>query len=165
MKKYILIVGIFCLPNVAFAQQEEMDCKWTIINSSEKIHECFYENGKLKYRRSVINGKMEGYFTMYREDGKLAVKTPFINGQEEGRKQIFHASGALASEVNFVNGKEEGWGFYYLEDDYRLGTRKGAIDCKVYFQNGVAVKGTWYDDYGKEHISNNAQIHNCARLI
>lgn len=105
----------------------------------------YYPNGKMKFRRELINGK--GWMADYYENGQIK-----DSGIKVGNEQIplksWYYSGQLKSEQDLTDGKLTGFAKRYYEN--------GKIKTKLYFVDGV-LEGEgiqWYENGNINSIFN-----------
>ena len=72
------------------------------------IYQEKFDDGKLKYEISFIEGKKHGKEIFWYENGNKKMQSHFINGVEEGLWNQWHENGGKKLEVNYSNGKENG---------------------------------------------------------
>ena len=137
------------------------------VNYTEGLNESFHENGKIKERFHVKNGKKEGLQQNYYENGQLMSEHPYKNGilcgvvslwYEDGNKlnisefksdEICHGlcqhwwpNGQLAMRGRKINGRQHGlWENYY---------QNGQLQSKGNWNHGFnvfdGVGGIWYEN-------------------
>lgn len=88
----------------------------------------YYENGKLKFEASYVDGKYDGAFKEYFEDGKILQEGLYKADALEGEIKTFYPNGKLREKVSFAGGVENGPFEEYLED--------GNIKARGTYQNG-----------------------------
>jgi len=113
------------------------------VNYLEGLNESFHENGKIKERFHVKNGKLDGLKKEYHENGQLNSESPYVNDKYHGTIKTWNEDGQKIAENQTVNGKMHG-------------TRK------VWYENGQQLSVQEFKD-GEEHGS--AKIwHECGQL-
>ena len=58
-----------------------------------KIHTEKYENGKVKVKGNLVDGKQEGKEFWYYENGKVYIESNYVEGEEEGKEFWYYESG------------------------------------------------------------------------
>ena len=136
------------------------------VNYIEGLNEVFHENGNIKERFHVKNGKKEGLYQVYYENGQImseqAYKNNLFHGTfkgwfEDGNKlvvseykkdichgltQQWHQNGKLFFKGRIINGLRHGlWENYY---------ENGQLQNKANWNHGFkvfdGVGGIWYDN-------------------
>ena len=51
-----------------------------------KIHTEKYENGKVKVKGNLVDGKQEGKWVIYDENGKMKKEENYVEGKQEGKE-------------------------------------------------------------------------------
>jgi len=148
--------------DVFFEINSETPFTGTIVN--------YHENGQLKSRSSVENGKDNGRADRYYENGQLSMTGNFKNGVLDGLEEMYYRNGQLNSVRNFSNGYLDGLSTNYNEiglliatEIYREGTRNGSAEYyedvemvrdsvridtpefAEYVEFGLLTKGNWQD--------------------
>ena len=73
-----------------------------------------YDNGKLRAKGILKNGKEEGYWEDYNQNGTPFSKGYYINGRPHGKFKFYHENGTLEEEGKFIIGLKEGnWNTYW----------------------------------------------------
>jgi antitoxin component YwqK of YwqJK toxin-antitoxin module len=140
--------------------------------SDDTFYEEFHENGKLKFKVQLVNGKKEGVGKTYFDNGDLKIESHYKNDVLNG-SYIQHFHGRIIKEVTYQNDtlngyskhyypneklREEGnyksglsdgvWkeyqedGWLFYENTYVKGEKKGAYIR--YLPNGqIEIKGNW----------------------
>ena len=136
------------------------------VNYTEGLNEAFHENGKIKERFHVKNGKKEGLQQNYYENGQVMTESPFKNGlihgtmkawYEDGNKltvsefkkdichglcQNWYPNGQLAMRGSKINQRQHGlWENYY---------ENGQLQSKGNWNHGFdvfdGVGGMWHEN-------------------
>lgn len=140
-------------------------------------HKSYHENGKIKFIRNFINGKVEGRVISYYNTGELEAEYfyknsilhgeykkysikkfltetgYFCNGIRCGAFQLFYDTGELNSEYQYINGKKEGKGTFYLKD---------SNICAIFiYNNDILVSAQ--TSLGREY--NRAELVNCKNTL
>ena len=96
----------------AFVKYFKVEGRDTIF-TKEKV---LYQNGKTRLEGSLLHGKRDGTWTVYREDGKIWSQTTYKDGLEEGLSVVNHENGKVYYEGTYKAGKRTGiWKFYSKE--------------------------------------------------
>ena len=97
-----------------------------------EVIKTYYENGNLKKKYTLVNGKREGLYQYWDENGYKLLETSYLNGKENGLNREWHLNGKIWWEATFVNGKIEGiqqewWenGQKMIECTFVAGKREG----------------------------------------
>ena len=78
------------------------------VNYLEGLNESFYDNGKIKEKFHVKNGKLEGVKHAYFENGQIKSEYPYVNDKFHGTIKSWYEDGQLLLEQEKVNGKNHG---------------------------------------------------------
>ena len=65
----------------------------------------YYPDGKVKLRRTCMNGKEEGDEVLYHKNGKVAHRLSFIHGKKQGTFKTYDEDGKKESEVDYEDSK------------------------------------------------------------
>ena len=65
------------------------------------------ENGKLKYKINIKDGKRDGLSEVYYENGQLLVKENFKDGNKNGLYESYYKNGQSKYKLNYKDGKRE----------------------------------------------------------
>jgi len=103
-----------------------------------------YENGKMKFESTYVNGEAAGIQRGYFENGKLKIETTYVKGVESGIQRSYYENGLIKTELTIKNGMENGnekrWyenGKLSSEQNYKNGILDGL--CRYYRKNGQIV--------------------------
>lgn len=135
-----------------------------IMSSEPQLFQGWYAHGKIKYRRSYLNGKLEGEHRGWYSNGKSELQEFYINGKREGKSILWYENGQLAQQDFYRNGKLEEESKRWRDDGrpwdiltYRSDTRdgefiywheNGRIDERGFYRNGF-LEGelrSWHDN-------------------
>ena len=64
----------------------------------------FHENGQLRLRGNIIDGKLEGLSELFHENGQLEYRSNFIDGEFDGLHEEFDEDGNLTRTQTWENG-------------------------------------------------------------
>jgi antitoxin component YwqK of YwqJK toxin-antitoxin module len=79
------------------------------------------ENGKLKYKINIKDGKRDGLSEVYYENGQLLVKENFKDGNKNGLYESYYKNGQSKYKLNYKDGKrEDGSSESYDKDGKRI---------------------------------------------
>ena len=67
-----------------------------------------YENKKLEFCESYVDGKLEGIKDTYHSNGELASTAIYLNGEKNGPCKKFDIEGKIIEVSNYKNGKLDG---------------------------------------------------------
>jgi antitoxin component YwqK of YwqJK toxin-antitoxin module len=100
----ILLTGVLVLAGIVAFAQNPVDTT-----------RLFYENGNLKAKGVLINGKEEGLWLKYYPDEKINAKEQYRDGLLWGKCIYFYPNGNKMQEENWDNGGQIGEAKYYFE--------------------------------------------------
>lgn len=76
------------------------------------FHE-YYQNGNIKIKGVLKNGKRDGDWSYFYENGKLWSWGEYTEGVRNGASSVYYENGVLKMEGNYFNNKQIGlWKFY-----------------------------------------------------
>lgn len=76
------------------------------------FHE-YYQNGNIKIKGILKNGKRDGDWSYFYENGKLWSWGEYTEGVRNGASSVYYENGVLKMEGNYFNNKQIGiWKFY-----------------------------------------------------
>jgi len=101
-----------------------------------------YDNGKVKSKVNIKNGKRSGLAKGYYKDGSLKYETLFKNDKRDGLSKGYFKSGKLKSEQNYKNGLLNGISKKYY--------KSGKLKSKFTFEDDLPLSGTAYSKDGEE---------------
>ena len=145
----------------------------------------YFKNGKIQWKKTFQNGKLNGEFYEYFEDGLMKVKTNLVNEELHGLYTEFFENGNFV-QAEYVNGKPK-YNYYVMSnqsgqvvkisfsDNQPIWESPSTSERKTQYQDGkpwqyytknglmVAQTNTTTKDYGKWHkidiiISNNSMV-------
>ena len=90
----------------------------------------FYEDGSLKSKGLLIDGKKEGQWEVFFPNGNPNAIENYEKGELEGECKYFHPGGKLKSRQNWTKGYQEGEAEYYFENGNLY--RKGKFEQGLY---------------------------------
>jgi len=93
------------------------------------IFETYYENAKIKVRKTFKNGKKNGLCEEWYDSGELWVKCWYKNNKLHGLYKKWHDSGQLWVKCNYKNGNLNGSCEQFYED--------GKLKNKTIYINNV----------------------------
>jgi antitoxin component YwqK of YwqJK toxin-antitoxin module len=105
-----------------------------------KFEKAVYQNGVLRSKGALINGKKNGLWIFFNEDGSVSSEYLYFNDSLYGNHvAYFEVGGDTLVSGNYVNGLEDGeWKSFYGNN---------LIARKAYYKRGKKV-GIW--EYYKE---------------
>ena len=93
--------------------------RYFIMNSKityqDGVEEEYYENGKLKSKVILINGKVNGFMESYYENGKLKSRVPFEDDEPLGIAEDYYENGNLESKY-YIDGLHREYICCWCED-------------------------------------------------
>lgn len=75
-------------------------------NESEEVVN--YDNGNIKYKVNLVNGKREGAFLKYFPDGKLMMKSNWKGGVKSGESIQYFKNGKIDTKEYYTDGLPDG---------------------------------------------------------
>lgn len=115
MNKILLIIGLL----------------YVVSCSSREVKIAYFDNGNIRFKRELLDGKEHGMLYYYYEDGQLESISEWENGLEDGFVEIFRRNGILKSRGFYKRGKLEGVAKSYFDN--------GQLQSQVNYKNGVKV--------------------------
>jgi len=104
----------------------------------------YYDNGLLKYKGNLVDGKRQGTGTLYDETTKMVYKGEWKNDKMDGQGQMFYSfSDDLFFEGTMAEGKQVEGAEYYPG---------GVIRYKGTYRNGLRDTGMSVDPYTSGQI-------------
>lgn len=120
---------------------------------SAEVKKTKYKNGKTKFERNYVNGKLNGASKAYYESGKLKTYAKFSNGKLHGMTTGFYENGAVKAEIPMYEGKTDGFqkefyrnGQLMSVSKFQNGVNVGAK--KIYYSDGNLKAKLYFNDYG-----------------
>lgn len=113
-------------------------CQSNASKSEEKIER--YDQGQIKRRSQLVNGKIEGKMTDYYPDGSIRGERHFINDRQTGRTVWYFRNGKVKEVQYFVDNKKQGGDTIWYET--------GEIQFTVDFQD--SKKNGYFRKWSKE---------------
>ncbi len=101
-----------------------------------------YENGQVKSKVNVKDGKRNGLAQGYYKDGKIKYETYFKNDKREGISKAYFKTGKLKSEQNYKNG--------FLNGVSKKYHKNGKLKSEFNFIDDLPIGGTAYTKDGQE---------------
>jgi len=101
-----------------------------------------YNNGKVKSKVNMKNGKRSGLAKGYYKDGTLKYETLFKNDKRDGLSKGYFKTGKIKSEENYVKGLLNGVSKKYHKN--------GKLKSKFTFEDDLPLSGTAYSKNGEE---------------
>ena len=92
------------------------------------VEERFYENGQLRYKANLKDGKPEGLWEYYFDTGQLETKRNFKNGKIDGLHEEYYENGQLRCKENYKDGQIIDQLVETFYDDGRLSSRENYKD-------------------------------------
>lgn len=93
--------------------------RYFIMNSKityqDGVEEEYYENGKLKSKVILINGKVNGFMESYYENGKLKSRVPFEDDEPLGIAEDYYENGNLEAKY-YIDGLHREYICCWCED-------------------------------------------------
>ena len=110
--------------------------------------ESYYDNGQLKARVQIINGKWEGYYEDYYWNGMLMKKASYVNGIANGETIEYHQDGSVSVKEWNKNG--EWYGLRIQRSAQTSSSYYYSKDCwnpPRYLEGGLYIeyRGTAFD--------------------
>ena len=91
----IRVLGILVVVGVLVGCGEEI-----------KIHTEKYDNGKVKIKGNLVDGKQEGKWVWYYEDGQISREENYKDGERDGKWVEYDEEGNITSERCYEMGEE-----------------------------------------------------------
>ncbi len=102
---------------------------WSYLNGwKSDTSYCYFQNGKVSFKRYYENGKLEGTATAWYKNDQKKYEYHYKNGLHEGPFFEWYSTGVLAMKKNYKDGTEFG-----LQQGW---SRKGKINSNYEFRNG-----------------------------
>jgi antitoxin component YwqK of YwqJK toxin-antitoxin module len=77
---------------------------------------CYYLNGQIAYKGSIVDNKNEGSWTYYFENGRIESTGIFENDKASGTWKWYYPNGSVKEVGSFSNGEKNGvWEKYSLD--------------------------------------------------
>ncbi|MEO1258377.1 MAG: toxin-antitoxin system YwqK family antitoxin [Bacteroidota bacterium] len=107
------------------------------------VSKVYFENGKLDYVETHVDGSYEGLYQKYHESGQLANEGQYVNNEMSGIWKRWYENGTLREEVEFSENEENGPFKEYHEN--------GKLKTEGVFLDGDNEQGELliYDDAGQ----------------
>jgi antitoxin component YwqK of YwqJK toxin-antitoxin module len=96
------------------------------------LSEGFYENGQLSSRETFKDGEPNGLVEFFDENGQLSLRGNLIDGKREGLWEWFYENGQLRFRGNFIDDLQDGLWEYFDED--------GVLPGSSTYRNGELVE-------------------------
>ncbi len=113
------------------------------------VHTEYYENGKPKIERHIVNGVEDGEVVVYFKNGRKQELRAYKEGQKDGTWITWNADGVKTAIANYQNNKKDGdwyvWndeGVLLYEMHYKKGEKTG--EWRMYNANGELVNKRKY---------------------
>lgn len=113
-------------------------CQSNAPKSEEKIER--YDQGQIKRRTQLVDGKRDGKMTDYYPDGNMRGERYFTNGQQTGRTVWYFRSGKVKEVQYFANNEKQGGDTLWYET--------GEVQYTVDFQD--SKKNGYFRKWSKE---------------
>lgn len=113
----------------------------TIIGCTSNIERSYYDNGQIKEKVSLKNGKPHGMFCTYYENGRLESKCYFNEGLRQGKGIFYYPNGVIYQIV-----------YYHNDIIVKSATfrKDGSLEIvKEYNHKGQMINYNFYLDSGK----------------
>lgn len=119
--------------------------KMMVNGKANGVEKTFYSNGKLSSEFSNVNNVQNGTYKIYHLNGKLKEEGTYVAGVIVGAYKEYHSNGKLANECTFdEKGKAQGISKFYDEDGKIfniLEYQKDEIVAYKYFnKEGIIIK-------------------------
>lgn len=103
----------------------------------------WHENGQLKYKAYMQNGKLQGFRTEYYSNGKSKIQGLYINGKREGEHLEWYENGNLKQRISYANEQQNG----IFETFYENGKPKLSAHYTKDKEDGEWIQ---YDELGAQ---------------
>jgi antitoxin component YwqK of YwqJK toxin-antitoxin module len=126
---------------------------FTGCSNDENYEVVHHENGEIKYKVPIVNGKREGILMKYKENGELELKSKWENGIKEGFAIQYFDNGNVMVSENFLNGQLHGKVERFdtlgniIEKYFYLNGKKNGDYFSFYDNGQIEVKGHYLEDY------------------
>ena len=98
----LLFESIILIPFLILAYYSLRKTKGTQNNEiADGTHEAFFDNGQIKKRRVIKNGKLNGLYEDFYENGQLKLTTLYKDDEKVGYTTAFYENGQLKMRDNF----------------------------------------------------------------
>jgi hypothetical protein len=110
--------------------------------------EMYYENGQVKQKATLKDGKFDGPYEMYHENGQVKERGTFKDGERYGPYEMYHENGQLEQKGTYKDGKGTGLFEMYHKNGQlkeKATLKDGEFDgpLEMYYENGqLKLKGT-----------------------
>jgi len=101
-----------------------------------------YDNGKVKSKVIIKNGKRNGLAQGFYKDGTLKYETTFKDDKREGLAKAYFKTGKIKSEQNYKGG--------FLNGVSKKYHKNGKLKSKFTFVDDLPLSGTAYKKTGEE---------------
>lgn len=124
-----------------------------LISCSENQEKQYYENGNIKLKAEIQDGKRDGFVYEYYEDGTIKSKGEWHNGLVHGTVEHYYPNGKLKSSSKWVKGQQSGGSKEYYESGelWSTSTLKNDVmvgETKFYNREGTVIEKHRYNDNG-----------------
>lgn len=129
-------------------------CMMCSVTLSAEVKITKYPNGKIRYKRQYVDGKLDGASSAYYESGKLKTHAIFRDGKLDGMTTGFYENGAVKAEIPMYKGKVDGYQkeFYSNGQMMSISQFQNGINIgakKIYYSNGNLKAKLYYNDKGR----------------
>ncbi len=83
----------------------------------------FYENGKVKFRGMMKNGKRDGLWSSYYENGAKWSETTFAEGKKNGKTTTWYENSQMRYDGFYTNDMESGKWIFWDEKGKQVETK------------------------------------------
>ncbi|WP_290841073.1 hypothetical protein [Flavobacterium sp.] len=135
----------------SFTLDGKSENKIDYTNKTGKVKTVF-RNGHAVHEYEMVNGVLNGKYTVKDKSGKLDVETVYVNGSRHGRYVKNGPTGALLYELNYDNGEQIGLGKYHdLAGNLRItieflhGTETGKL-TRYFYNKNVMYEYNQFDE-------------------
>lgn len=125
----------------------------SLLGCGKEYEKQFYDNGNIKLKAELKDGKKDGKLTSYFENGEIETIQEWKDGLVHGETVYYFKNGNISSVSNYIKGKQEGiYKKYYedgslkakgvFKDDHPIDT------LKFYYRNGKLMEAQIYNRKG-----------------
>jgi antitoxin component YwqK of YwqJK toxin-antitoxin module len=119
------------------------EVKPNLITVNEDENSELFQDGTIKSKGKLVNGKKNGEWLTFFKSGKIQNKTMYVNDEISGEVINYFLSGGIQEKYFIQNGKREGKHEKYYAN--------GKLNSVVNYKNGVSVGSViTYDESGNK---------------
>jgi antitoxin component YwqK of YwqJK toxin-antitoxin module/DNA-binding XRE family transcriptional regulator len=112
----------------------------------------FHDNGKIKEKYTLRDGKLCGLFKMYHENGKVQVVLPYNDNVLDGEYKSYYESGKISGTGTYKNGELVG----FMRDYYE----NGQLRNEMFWDDNGVLNGIYRDYYERGKLQEEGTFKN-----